>query len=234
MTYQLRTTKDTYFKTSTQDSSTLSASEKVLIKSRKSYPIASFAIDTHSNHLKFTLASVNGEQQTIQGRNTWYVYIPVIQVLNEQGQSVDLTLSAINASGLSLIKSFEGISLTAYDDGTGVLTIGYGHTGSDVYSGETITEQQAETLLTKDLQYFQNGVRESVTVPLTPNQFAALVSFAFNVGLNALAGSTLLQLLNREDYQGAADQFLQWDYAGGKRLEGLTRRREAERSLFLS
>jgi lysozyme len=232
MTYQIRTILDTFFKTSPQQSSSLPASEKVYISSKTTYPIVAYAVQ--NDHVKFTLGSINGKQIFLQGKNTWYAYIDSVQIINNQGQIVDLTPGKLNQAGLDLIKSFEGLSLTAYDDGTGVLTIGYGHTGSDVYSGEHITQQQAEDLLKKDLQTFETGVQKLVTVPLNPNQFAALVSFAYNVGLSALSGSTLLSLLNQGNYPGAADEFPKWDRAGGQELPGLLRRREAERSLFLS
>jgi GH24 family phage-related lysozyme (muramidase) len=139
----------------------------------------------------------------------------------------------INQSGLNLIKEFEGCILTTYDDGVGVPTIGYGHT-LGVTWGQTITFAEAEQLLKEDLTYFENGVNELVKVPLTDNQFSALVSFAFNVGVGAFEESTLLRVLNQKDYDAASDQFLRWVNGGGKVMAGLVRRREAERNLFLS
>lgn len=138
-----------------------------------------------------------------------------------------------NQTGINLIKQFEGLRLAAYYDSVGVLSIGYGHTGKDVTPGKTITLAEAERLLRDDLIYFETGVSQLVKVRLTANQFAALVSFSYNVGLTALKESTLLRKLNAKDYQGAADELLRWNKAGGKPLLGLTRRREAERSLFL-
>ncbi len=139
----------------------------------------------------------------------------------------------INAVGLKLIKEFEGLRLEAYICPAGVPTIGYGSTAG-VKMGDRITEQQADALLLKDLERFEKGVRDAVKVPLTSNQFSALVSFAFNLGVGALQKSTLLQLLNKRDYKGAADQLLRWNKANGRVLEGLRRRREAERKLFLT
>ncbi|MNQ87056.1 Lysozyme RrrD [compost metagenome] len=81
---------------------------------------------------------------------------------------------------------------------------------------------------------YEKGVEQSVVVLFTQEQFDALVSFTYNLGINALKGSTLLRKLNSGDYEGAADEFLKWNKAGGKILSGLTRRREAERMLFLS
>jgi GH24 family phage-related lysozyme (muramidase) len=140
----------------------------------------------------------------------------------------------INAKGLEIIKDFEGCQLKAYVCPSGVLTIGYGHTG-DVYEGQTITQAQAEQLLKQDILDFEQGVeRLAGSMVQNDDQFSALVSFAYNVGLGALANSTLLRLLNQGKYSEAADQFLRWNKGDGEELPGLTRRRKAERSLFLS
>lgn len=135
--------------------------------------------------------------------------------------------------GIALIKEYEGLRLGAYLCSAGVLTIGYGHTGG-VKEGDLITEQKAEQLLQDDLKKFENGVLRLVRVPLTQNQFDALVSFAFNLGVGNLGKSTLLKMLNDRDYKGAAGQFIRWNKAAGKELDGLTRRRIAESELFLS
>jgi GH24 family phage-related lysozyme (muramidase) len=135
--------------------------------------------------------------------------------------------------GVNLIKSFEGLELTAYRDPVGVLTIGYGTT-KGVSPGMRITQSQAEAFLKQDLAQFERAVNEDVKVKLTGDQFDALVSFTYNVGEGALASSTLLRLLNQGDYQGAADQFARWNKGdGGVELAGLTRRRKAEKALFL-
>ena len=146
-----------------------------------------------------------------------------------------------NAAGLSLIRQAEGLRLRAYPDpGTGgkPFTIGIGTTvypdGRPVQRGDTCTPQQADEFLAHDLQGFERDVAAMVTVPLTSNQFAALVSLAYNVGTPALRSSTLLRLLNAGNYSGAANQFLQWNRAAGRVLPGLTTRRRAERDLFLS
>jgi lysozyme len=138
----------------------------------------------------------------------------------------------INESGRNLIKSFEGLELSAYQDSVGVWTIGFGHTRG-VKEGQTITEAGAERLLEDDLSGFEKGVEAAVTVPLTDNQFAALVSFAFNLGLGSLRSSTLLKKLNAGKYLEAADEMLRWNRAGGVVLRGLTKRRAMERALFL-
>ncbi|WP_434656946.1 lysozyme [Chromobacterium violaceum] len=139
-----------------------------------------------------------------------------------------------NAAGISLIKQFEGVRLAAYQDMVGVWTIGYGHTGPDVKAGMTITQQQADQLLAADLEKFETGVRKAVIVPLNANQFSALVSFSYNLGLGNLRSSTLLRMLNKGDYDGAAAQFPRWNRAGGQAVPGLTRRRKAEQALFLT
>ena len=138
-----------------------------------------------------------------------------------------------NIAGLSLIKSFEGCELAAYKCPAGIWTVGYGHTGSDVVPGLIITTHRAEELLQADLAKFEQAVTKALKVAVTPNQFAALVSLAYNIGGGALAKSTLIKRLNAGKTQEAADQFLAWNKAGGKVLKGLSRRREAERALFL-
>lgn len=133
--------------------------------------------------------------------------------------------------GLQILKHFEGKRLTAYQDSVGVWTIGYGTT-SGVKRGMVITESQAEDLLEKDLAKFEAGVRKLVTVPLSQNQFDALVVFAYNVGLGNLGNSTLLKLLNNRQYSLVPAQFLRWNRAGGQILNGLTKRRKSEAILF--
>ena len=137
----------------------------------------------------------------------------------------------ISKAGLDLIKQFEGLYLNAYRCPAGVPTIGYGHTAG-VAMGQTITQQQADDYLRRDVRQFERAVARQVSVPLTQGQFDALVSFAFNLGEGALAQSTLLRLLNAGDYSGTAAQFDRWVYASGKKLSGLVKRRAAERALF--
>lgn len=138
-----------------------------------------------------------------------------------------------NQAGIDLVKSFEGCKLKAYKCPADIWTIGYGHTGSDVYSGLVISQEQAEELLRRDLERFENGVTSLVVVGLTDNEFAALVSFSYNVGLGNLAKSTLLKLLNTANKALASAEFPKWNKAGGVVLPGLVKRREAERLLFL-
>lgn len=145
---------------------------------------------------------------------------------------------SVSQNGLDLIKHFEGLYLTAYRDPVGIWTIGYGHTGikhndGTVKSGRKITPQEANDLLAFDLNTkYLPEVLKLVKVNINQNQLDALVSFNFNTG--ALGSSTLLKKLNQSDYSGAAEEFLKWVNAGGKKFAGLVRRRNAERELFIS
>lgn len=140
----------------------------------------------------------------------------------------------VNEAGVRLVQEFEGCRLEAYRCPAGIPTIGYGATGPDIRMGMVWTQEQADARLVEDLARFADGVERLVEVDLSDNQFAAIASFAFNVGLGALRDSTLLRKLNAGDYLGAADQLPRWNKGGGRVLPGLTRRRAAERDLFLS
>ncbi|MEP6568601.1 MAG: lysozyme [Acidobacteriota bacterium] len=131
-----------------------------------------------------------------------------------------------NQAGLQLIESFEGLRLNAYQDSVGVWTIGYGHTRG-VKAGQTISQQQAQAFLQQDLAVAEAPVNK-LGLTLTDSEFAALVSFTFNLG-----ASNLKKLMN-QGLANAADRILLFDHAGGKVLPGLTRRRQAERALFLT
>ena len=135
-------------------------------------------------------------------------------------------------NGLALTRSFEGLRLTAYQDCGGVWTIGYGHTGPDVHADLTITDAEADALLRADVADAVTCVNRAVHVPITQNQFDALVDFCFNCGRGSLLQSTLLRKVNIGDFAGAAEQFALWDHAGGKVVPGLVRRRKAEAELF--
>lgn len=136
--------------------------------------------------------------------------------------------------GKALIKASEGLRLKTYLDEGGVPTIGWGHTGPDVIVGRTISTAEAELLLTIDLQRFESAVARLVHAPLNQEQFDALVCLVYNIGVGAFTDSTLLALLNKKDYAGAANQFLRWNKINGASSPGLVRRRAAERNLFLS
>lgn len=138
-----------------------------------------------------------------------------------------------NEDGLGIIRQFEGLKLKAYKCPAGVWTIGYGHTGKDVGQGDAITEETAERLLRQDVQWAEKAVEKLVYVPLNQNQFSALISFIYNIGESAFRASRSLSILNRKHYLEFSDLLLVWNKAGGKELPGLTRRRKAERALFL-
>ena len=139
----------------------------------------------------------------------------------------------ISQKGIDLIKKFEGCRLTAYKCPSNVLTIGYGHTGSDVYIGKRITQEEADKLFSMDLKIHENNVNKLVKVSLTQNQFDALVSFEFNIGYGQFSKSNLLKLLNEKKYKESAEQFESWVYSNGKVLQGLVKRRTEEKNLFL-
>ena len=142
----------------------------------------------------------------------------------------------VNKAGLELIEHFEGLKLDAYKCPAGKLTIGFGHVGSDVYPGEHITEAQAEDILAHDLAKFSTGV-DAMTEDCNENQFSAMVSLAYNIGLQNFATSSVRKYHNAGQTQLAGDAFLKWNKAhtakGFVVLDGLTKRREAERELYL-
>ncbi|MBB5520037.1 lysozyme [Amphiplicatus metriothermophilus] len=138
----------------------------------------------------------------------------------------------INEAGLAIIKQSEGLRLEAYSAG-GRWYVGYGHSRT-ARPGMKITEAQAEALLREDVRDAEEGVKRVVTVPVNENEFSAMVSLAYNLGVGAFARSPVVARLNAGDRKGAADAFLTHNKAGGKVNEHLTRRRELERALFLS
>lgn len=139
----------------------------------------------------------------------------------------------LNEAGLALIKHFEGCSLTAYQDIVGVWTIGYGDT-RDVKLGQTISQAEADVRLLERLAEFEAGVGRLLgSVLVNSNEFSAMVSLAYNIGLINFANSHVLTFAREGDKLAAANSFLLWDKAGGKTVPGLARRRAAERALFL-
>ena len=137
----------------------------------------------------------------------------------------------ISQEGLSLIKKFEGCELEAYKGAAGVLTIGYGST-KDVKEGDTLTQEEADKLLLKDVEVFETAVNDAVEVSMSQSQFDALVSWTFNLGSGSLNSSTMLKKLNNQEYDEVPSQIKRWNKAGGKVLQGLVRRREAEALLY--
>ncbi|ENU59680.1 MULTISPECIES: lysozyme [Acinetobacter] len=147
-------------------------------------------------------------------------------------------ITHVSPQGVDLICGFEGLELKAYDDGVGVCTIGYGTTiyphGKAVQYGDTCTIEQAKNYMQYDLRRFEQAVSAAVNVPLNQNQFDALVSLSYNIGIGAFKNSTLLKLLNASDYHAASHQFDVWIKAGGKTVQGLVNRRAVEKLLFNS
>ena len=140
-------------------------------------------------------------------------------------------MRAINDAGLALVKAQEGLRLQAYRDGGGVWTIGYGHTNA-VAPGDVIDAAEAERLLDADLAEAERAVAALVRVPLSDNQFAALVDFVFNEGEGALAGSTLLKRLNEGGYALVPACLKSWTLDNGRVAAGLVKRRAAEAALW--
>lgn len=136
-----------------------------------------------------------------------------------------------SAEGIALIKKFEGCELKAYQCSAGVWTIGYGHT-KGVEEGDTISKDEAEEMLVEELHEYENYVNEYVNVALSQNQFDALVSWVYNLGPANLKSSTMLKVLNEGKYEDVPAQMKRWNKAGGKVLDGLVRRREAEALLY--
>jgi len=143
----------------------------------------------------------------------------------------------INVTGYDLIKQWEGLRTTAYKDSAGIWTIGYGHTASagkpHPKSGMKITKTQAEDILMRDLGQYEQTVCDVVKVPLSDSQFAALVSFCYNIGADKFRKSTLVKKLNRGDYNAVPTELMKWTRAGGKKLQGLVNRRAAEAGLWV-
>ena len=141
-------------------------------------------------------------------------------------------------NGRAFIEKWEGLYLTTYDDGTGVPTIGYGHTTAAgppvVEYGQTITQEQADQILAADLQAVERQVNQLVKVPVNQNQYDALVSFQFNTGWLGHSHCSLLNALNSGNYNLASLDFMLYNRASGRILQGLTNRRTAERALFLT
>lgn len=134
--------------------------------------------------------------------------------------------------GLDLIKFFEGLRLNAYLCPAGKRTIGYGHL-MKITDEPQITEQEAENILKKDLEYFETEIMKMVKVPLSQNQFDAIVSFTFNLGVGSLGSSTLLQKINNKLFLDCPVELVKWSFIGKERSAGLLKRRLIESCLFL-
>ena len=172
------------------------------------------------------LKSRKGEEN--RGDWIWYDMAPSELMPKNYNEDEDVETSE---NGIELIKDFEGRRLVAYQDSVGVWTIGYGHTKT-AHEDKLIIKSTADRLLAEDLAEFEKYVDTYVTVALTQNQFDALVSWTFNLGPGNLKESTMLKKLNQGLYAEVPDEMRRWNKAGGKVLEGLIRRREAEAKLF--
>lgn len=145
----------------------------------------------------------------------------------------------LNDKGITLMHEFEGLRLQAYLCPARIPTIGWGNTkyenGQAVKMGDAITKERADELFKNIANDFSKGVRRMVTAQLTENQYSALVCFAYNLGLGNLQRSTLLKKVNANPADPTIrDEFMKWTKAGGKVLQGLVRRREAEANLYFS
>ena len=139
-----------------------------------------------------------------------------------------------SAACVSLIKRFEGFSATAYSCPAGYLTIGYGHVLSAENAFGTISESEAERLLIQDIRHAERAIARLIVMPLTQGQHDALVSFTFNLGAGALQRSALRRKINAGLHEEIPTELMRWVYAGGKKLAGLVRRRQAEANLYMT
>jgi len=139
----------------------------------------------------------------------------------------------ISQNGMDLVKEFEGFSATPYKCPADKLTIGYGHVIKAGESFTTITKEQAETLLRIDMKWVEKTINNTISADLTQNEIDALASLIYNIGGTAFRNSTLLKLLNQDNFIDAADEFLKWCHIGKEVSQGLLNRRKKERELFL-
>jgi lysozyme len=139
---------------------------------------------------------------------------------------------SVSQNCIAITKQFEGCKFTAYKCPAEKWTVGYGHTGPDVYEGLTIDQVRADQILMIDMIGAQNTVNNFLKVQVNQNQFDALCDFVFNVGAGNFKSSTLLKLVNEKKFDEAAKEFANWTKGGGKVLPGLVKRRAAEAELF--
>lgn len=148
-------------------------------------------------------------------------------------------MRTLDTFGYKLIQQFEGLKLKAYQDSVGIWTIGYGNItyldGSKVKKGDEITREQADLMFKSTANKFALEVAKLINVCLTQNQFNALVSLAYNIGIGAFKGSTLLKKVNNNpNDKSIANEFLKWKYAGSKVIQGLLNRRIKESEVYFS
>ena len=238
--YLLKIIAPTFLKLSGEplDSSLLPDSQKVFI-AEGTILEATELRDSKEGHSQFIILP-SKKLLFINDKVTAWVFNAHFECYENISLSNDKIVSItnkINSAGLKIVKDSEGLRLKAYLCPSNIWTIGYGSTfyldGKSVKSGDTLeSSEEAEKLLLQTLAVFEKGVEKAVTVPLNSNQFSALVSLAFNIGLGAFRDSTLLKVLNQKNYDEAANQILRWNKGGGRVLPGLVTRRKKEYDLF--
>lgn len=162
-----------------------------------------------------------------------FVYLSMTKSGREAAAKAGEFIMNLSNNALNVIKRFEGFSATPYPDAQG-FSIGYGHFIKPGESFTEISEEQATELLRQDAANAAAAVRDAVTVPLTQNQFDALTSLSYNIGVTAFRNSSLVKKLNAGDYSAAAAQFAVWNKSQGKVLPVLVSRRSDEQSLFMT
>jgi lysozyme len=151
---------------------------------------------------------------------------------NAKGPAAAVMAAAILIA-TPVITHFEGERRVGYRDLVGIATSCIGHTGPDAVVGRRYTAEECQGQLARDVRAHAEKVADCIKVPVSAKTEAAFISFAFNVGTGAFCKASLTKKLNRGDYAGACNGLLAWDYAGGKRVPGLTKRRQDERALCL-
>lgn len=146
---------------------------------------------------------------------------------------LSIAILSVSLAGIAAIQRFEGVKYTAYQDIAGIPTICTGHTGKEVRIGQRATSEQCEKFLKNDLKKSESSIRACVKVPITQEQFDALVSFTFNVGGSAMCRSNLVRKLNAGDCMAAAHEFPKWSLVNGKQVNGLLVRRQQEMKIFI-
>lgn len=152
--------------------------------------------------------------------------------MNSRRQALAAALS-LSAAGISFLQQHEGLVQLVYPDPVGIPTVCWGHMDPALKAGTRYSKARCEALLKMDTMSAHKALADLVKVPLSQNQYDALVSLVFNIGRDAFSRSTLLRKLNDGDYDGAAEEFPRWSYAGGRKIQGLLSRRIDEQALFI-
>lgn len=224
---QIKLTESTFLKKYIINSSELRPEDKLNLPAGKELLVESSGL-IDRGHIKVTLV-LNGITY-----KDYFIFARHLVIIKNLPVSPD-TSNHVNAAGLDLIKSYEALRLVSYaDPGSGGIpyTVGYGHTGPEINrAGIRITPAEAMEYFKKDVAKFEKIVHDSVQVPLTDNEFAALVSFTYNCGAGNLRKSSALKLINRNEKEAGFKALLSWNRANGRVMNGLTRRRQAEIAL---